>query len=285
MNGITTKFIAALAVFAMVFAGVGAMAFAENNDAAAAEEETSITVTNVDKDVYVSIDMAPVAVGKKVVADVLKGVKEDVAIYDGASIFVKGVFTGVVYDDEATIPSYLASYISVEGKTSNATLTITADVASYEGIQNSVLGLKDGDKYVFAADDNAPLIVLTGDAEGKLAAEIELSYYASVNFVVEDAITGLFTEEELQDAIAAAVAIVEASYAGYLSPAEVEKACQAAVQKYIDEHPVVMKEDKTFFYAFVVALILAIALAAALTYFYVIPTMRAKKAVEEPPKA
>lgn len=286
VKSMNTKLMAALAVFAMVFVGFGA--FIGGADAAVADDdETTISVVNVDKDVIVTIDMAGVKAADATDAAVeaaFNKVKANTDIYDGADVVVKGVITGIVYDSEVAIPSYLAPYIvSVEGKPANATLTIMADLASFAGVEKQILEIKD-------ADDN---FAFTKDADSTF------TYFGIVTFAVEDAIVGLYDDEEVQAAIDIAVAFVEAQYAGYLSPEEaqaaidkavqvvkdaykgykspedVKKACDKAVEDYIATHPV--KKDDTFLYVTIVLAAIVIALAGFMVFDKVIKPKMAKK--------
>ena len=247
VKSMNTKIMAALAVFAMAFAGFGA--FAGGADGAAADdEETTISVINVDKDVIVTIDMAGV--------DAYDTVKANTNIYDGADVIVKGVIEGVVYDSEVAIPSYLAPYIvSVEGKPANATLTVMADLASYEGVESQVLAIHDGDDLAFVTDEDT-----------------KKTYYGIVTFTVEDAIVGLYDEADVTKMVDDAVA----KYKGYLSPEAVEKAKQAAIEEYIIDHPV--KKDDTYLYVAIVLAAVIAALVGLMVYDKVVKPKMAKKA-------
>ena len=280
MNGITTKIIAALAVFAMVFAGVGVMAVAENNDAT--DEDKTLTL-------------------------VFEGVYLDNS--DKVLTFIQ-TGHGVIYyvatlddDFEEKITILNKEYYDIlkdnkliKGMTVTVPLVAT-DAEGKISIENEDIleGLK-----IFCSVD----VSKTGEIKGGLstksvwpAAELEKNVVYDVVF-----------EEDAEAAVKAAVAIVEAFYADYSSPEEVqaavdaavaqykdylspeavEKAKQAAVQKYIDEHPVVEKENKTFFYAFIVVLAALIAVGGVFAYKdFIKPKMAAKKAAveaAEPPK-
>lgn len=290
-KSVNAKFVAALAVFAMMFAGFGAIFFAQADDATVVDDETTITVTNVDKDVIVTIDLA--ATGAY--ADL----EDIVAAYDGASIVVKGIYKGVYYDADAVIPAYLNPYITVEGRATNATLTITADYASFPGIQSSITGLKsDATHYVFSS--KADFTEQLGDVTPAALASYEVSYDCAITFIVEDAIVGLYNEEEVQAAVDLAVAIVEEAYEGYLSPEEVTAAVEKAIadtkalykdykspeevkaaideaiKEYEESHPAVVKKDDTFLYVAIVFIAISIALALLFLYINVLKPKFAK---------
>ncbi len=296
MNGITTKFIAALAVFVMAFAGFGVMAVTEVNDAGDTNAETTSYTA-----------------GKKLTL-VFEGAYIDDA--NGVLTFIESG-NGVIYyvatlddDFEEKITILNKGYYDIlknnkliKGMTVTVPLVAT-DQEKKISIENEDIleGLK-----IFCSVE----ISKTGEIKSGLSTEIiwtDMIPADGAAKLTKDITYDVVFEEDAEAAVAAAVAIVEAFYADYSSPEEVaeaiddavakykdyispemvEKAKQAAVEEYIINHPAVEKENKTFFYAFIVVLAVLIAVSGVFAYKgYIKPKMDAKKAAVEavePPK-
>jgi len=273
-----TKFIAALAVFAMAFAGFGAMAVTEDNDAADGDK----TLTLVFEGVYLDDS-------DKVLTFIQTG--------NGVIYYVATLDDD--FEEKITILNKEYYDILKDNKLIKGMTVTVPLVAETEGIDIANEDILEGLKIFCSVD-----VSKTGEIKSGLSTKIVWPAAELTKNVVYDVVF----EEDAEAAVEAAVAIVEAFYADYSSPEEVqaaidaavaqykdylspeavEKAKQAAVQKYIDEHPVVEKENKAFFYAFIVVLAALIAVAGVFAYKdYVKPKMAAKKAAVEavePPK-
>jgi hypothetical protein len=274
----------------MVFAGVGAMAVAENNDAAAKEPEL------IDHSIVVKDSMAVDYANEEgnlymlITADLyLEGDARVAAMDEHLTAFAGAIWT---YYDEASLVFEIPYKITEKGKT-------IADV-----VPASFLVYFTDELFILPVEKAADFTILstimtytTGeDAILELGAEIDVTVSALVAIgigaftpeeiaaIVAEATEGLYTPEEVEKLVEEAG---EKAVVVYKESDEYKKAMadagQKAVDEYIASHPV--KEDKTFFYGFVVVLVIAIALAVAFAYFYIIPQMKAKKAIEEQPKA
>lgn len=272
------KFIAALAVFAMAFAGFGAMAVSEDNDADATTVD--VLVINIagaiDDEKLIALIGADEKWTMKYTVELDDNVEEEITIlnkeyYDAMkAAFMKG---GVISFTPADLIDP-AKADAVEGLKLFTSLEMNKQGDIVGGVDTAITysaaALPEGWTKAITLD-----FVFEEDAEAAIAAAVAIveAFYADYS-----------SPEEVQAAVDAAVA----QYKDYLSPEAVEKAKQAAVQKYIDEHPVVEKENKAFFYAFIVVLAALIAVGGVFAYKdYIKPKMDAKKAAAaavEPPK-
>ena len=278
-----TKFIAALAVFAMAFAGFGAMAVTEANDAADESNDGYVIAYKGFVEYDEEVPVVEIATGMYYRALIDENIEEEITVtnlkyyeaMEDATLATKHAeISGeyIVWDASASIDKDIMTGIK----------TFTS--AEYSKTGKLIGGVETMMHFIDAAsaecktvlDADVILDVIdTEDAEAAVEAAVALieAFYADYS-----------SPEEVQAAIDAAVA----QYKDYLSPEAVEKAKQAAVQKYIDEHPAVEKENKAFFYAFIVVLAALIAVGGVFAYKdYVKPKMAAKKAAVEavePPK-
>lgn len=279
-----TKFVAALAVFAMLFAGFGAIFVAQANDAA---DPTG--------DVIVSIDACIPSEDDLVVIEALDGtVKYKAELIDD----LEGAITVV-------------------------------NLKYYEALDEA--NLIEGDYVVFTAANLADSDVKNGikaftSAEfsktGKLTGGVD-TVITFANKVAEDVEYEIVDAEAASLAIVAAVAVVEASYADYMSPEEVQAAITAAlanVSEYIytqedldaalavvpagyisaadakaEQDKAVadavaaaiagqpdVKKDDAFMYIAIVLAAVVIALAGLFIYVNIVKPKLAKKKAEQP---
>lgn len=272
-----TKAMAALAVFAMVFAGFGAMAFADDNDA------------------------------------------------DATGKTLKLVFEGTYIDDSDKVISQLggtASYIAILDEDFEEKITILTK--DYYDAMKDACTIK-GDTVTFKLDDAGKIVIPTGVDYSVDDVEQGLITFTSYAVSKTDEISGISTVIEFKDvvtkdvtynlvfeddaeaaiiiAVAAAVAEVEAEYADYLSPEEVQTAIDKAVAdtkalyedykspeevkkivkdavdeaiaEYIATHPA--KKDDTFLYVTIVLAAIVIALVGFTVFDKVIKPKMAKK--------
>lgn len=273
-----TKFIAALAVFAMAFAGFGAMAVTEANDAD--EPAVDVLVINIagaiDDEKLIALINADDKWALKYTVELDDNIEEEITIlnkeyYDEMKkAFMKG---GIIsFTPADLIDPEMAD--AVEGLKLFTSLEMNKLGDIVGGVDTAIVyslaALPEGWTKAITLD-----FVFEEDAEAAIIATVALieAFYADYS-----------SPEEVQAAIDDAVA----KYKDYLSPEMVEKAKQAAVEQYIIDHPVVEKENKVFFYAFIVVLAALIAVVGVFAYKdFIKPRMNAKKAAvkaAEPPQ-
>lgn len=286
------KFVAALAVFAMMFAGFGAIFVAQADDAADATP----------RDLVITLD-------------------EMISAEDAAQLAKYGVDPGE--GDFAASVSVKYAAILAEDAQDKITLINMDDYNAYikPNLEKGKVIFEAGD---ITEDFLATLVIFTSavvDAEGDVVGGVQtiITFEKFFADAPKDVKIELIKAEDAQAAVEAAVAIVEASYAGYLSPEEVEDAIAAAladVSKYIytqedldaakamvpegyisdaDAKAMadkavtdalaaqpVQKKDDTFMYVAIVLAAIVIALAGLFVYFnFIKPKAVAKKKVEQ----
>lgn len=265
VKSMNTKIMAALAVFAMVFAGFGAMAFADGNDAATGDVAIVFVDKYIAEDDAVLVDIgAPVeyvtvldddfeekiTILNKEYFDAMK----DAGLIKGMTV----TFTAADFANED-----IAQGIAIF---TNAEINKLGEIIG--GVDTKVILATGQDKtavyeVVFKDDAEAAIIIAVTAAVAEAVEEVEAEYadYLSpeeVAVIVEDA----------------KMSVIE-SYKGYKSPAEVKAACEKAVEDYIATHPV--KKDDTFLYVTIVLAAVVLALAGFMVFDKVIKPKMAKK--------
>ena len=229
-----TKFIAALAVFAMVFAGFGAAIAADDNDATrigtsiVVDDSLEIGYANVDGDLYmvVTADLDLSGCGTPTGDNV--DPKAFFTYHLGAFAKTVGAFF-----DEATM-SFTIPYTIKDGDKT----TTVADI-----VPASFLVYFTEDEFVISVEKESDFAVLktiedsytTAAAEGQAKypyiefskTDVELS---ATSIAAED--VAVYTPAE----IAAIVAEAIAKFDGWMSPEQVEQAVNAAKQAVIDSY-------------------------------------------------
>lgn len=283
-----TKFIAALAVFAMAFAGFGMVFATEANDA---EDEP-----------------APAPAATKTFTMVFEGV-----YLDAADEAVAYLATGGEIKYAATLDEDFEEKITVLTKdyydAMKAACTIKGDAVTFQMADGKIVP-KEGCPATVSVDDAFQGLIIFTSFEVSKTDEIS---GVTTQIVIKDALVtkdvtyDLVFEDDAEAAIAVAVAIavaetveeVEAEYADYLSPEEVEAAVEAAVaaakEKYKDwsspedvvakiakaiedykaANPV--KKDDTFLYVTIVLAAVVLALGGFMVFDKVIKPKMAKK--------
>ena len=291
-----TKFVAALAVFAMLFAGFGAIFVAQADDAADATP----------RDLIITLD-------GMISAD------------DAAQLAKYGVDPGE--GDFAASVSVKYAAILAEDAQDKITLINMDDYNTY------IKPYLEKGKVVFEADDVsedflATLVVFTSatvDAEGEIVDGVQtiITFAKFFADAPKDVKIELVDADEAALAVIAAVAVVEAAYADYMSPEEVqaaiaealadvseyiytqedldaalavvpagyisaadakaeqEKAVADAVAAAIAGQPDVKKDD-TFMYVAIALAAVVIALAGLFVYVNIVKPKLAKKKAEQP---
>jgi len=290
-----TKFIAALAVFAMAFAGFGMVFATEANDA-----DDPVIVNG-----SVTVNIAGVIDAKDLLAvlgegwsmlytvtfdddieekitvitkDYYDAVKNEAKKETGAKVFIKG---NIVTFDPSIISAPAYSDV-VEGLVLFTSLEMNK-LGEITGGVDTTLKFVKGD---VTADDakNIKLdFVFEEDAEAAIIAAVALveaeyaDYFSpeEVEALIEEIKGELYTKEELDTAVAKAIADTKALYKDWKSPEDVKKACDKAVEDYIATHPV--KKDDTFLYVTIVLAAIVIALAGFMVFDKVIKPKMAKK--------
>ena len=278
VKSMNTKIMAALAVFAMVFAGFGAMAFADGNDAATGD----VAIVFVDK--YIAEDDA-VLVGIGAPVEYVTVLDDD--FEDKITILNKEYFDAM--KDAGLIKGMTVTFTAMDFANEDIAQGIAIFTNAEINKLGEIIGGVDTKVVLATGQDKTAVyeIVFKDDAE------------AAIDIAVEDAIVGLYDDEEVQAAIDIAVAFVEAQYAGYLSPeevqaaidkavavvkesykgykspAEVEKIVEDAIAEYAAAHPT--KKDDTFLYVTIVLAAIVIALAGFMVFDKVIKPKMAKK--------
>ena len=258
-NLMNTKYVAALAVFAMMFAGFGVILADEGADATIITKE-GIAIT------YDNDDAGLVAVATaKLDLSVVSSEKTPIQVYTefAGEIWAFNKDASIIF----TIPYTIAS-----GKT-------LADYVPASLIQDytdkdvvvTVKYVSESDTTLAVAMDELKRVLAIGDItydHTKAAVKMVLPLAADVS---------AYSNAELLEMIVDAEEAVKAEYADYFSPDEayelVNKAIDAAIEQYIAEHPV--KEDNTTLWMCVAA-VFGIA-AVALGIFLVVALVKAKK--------
>lgn len=263
-----TKVITAMAIFAMMFAGFGAVLVAEANDA---DPTTSTGGPTGDLTITVN-DM----LDEKILAAFgAKGtIKFAAAILDDAEDYV----TIINSDDykkfmrsasAETDPGYRVGANIVYG---TADLT-DADFVAFLGTFTTAEVNKLGE----VVGGVSTQIIFADVAEKDIAVEFSLGDIATA---VAKAKEGMFTKQEVDDAITAALAKVS----DYIyTQADMDKAKKDAAQKAVDDYVAanpVAKQDDTFMYVAIVFIAITIVLAGLFVYMvFLKPKMAAKNGV------
>ena len=295
-----TKIMAALAVFAMMFAGFGAVFVAEANDADNPVVEKNVITINiagvVDTEDFINILGADWAALYTVTFD--DDIEEKITVltkeyYDAIKDAAKGVdpFTGdnagkvsikgeLVTFDPAIIDAPVFADV-VEGLKLFTSLEMNKMGEIIGGVDTTLKYTKElaGDakgkvlNFDFVFADDVEIIVAIAVA----AVEAEYADYLSpeeVAALIEEIKGELYTKEELDTAVAKAIADTKALYKDYKSPADVQKIVDKAIEEYKATHP---GKDDTFLYVTIVLVAVVLALGGFMVFDKVIKPKMAKK--------
>lgn len=246
---LNTKIIAALAVFAMAFAGFGAVISTEANDAAAGDGDLVLIID----DVYLENTEVLTLIADLAHADEITSVAvEYVAILDDDFEEKITVLTKDYYDAMKTA-----------GLIKGMTVTFkAADLADDDVMQ----GLK-----VFTSVE----VNKVDEIIGGVSTKITLDNTILTKKVTYELIGTEEAASALVIAVAAAVAEVEEKYAGYSSPEDVIKAIDAAVaglytqaelDKAVEDAKKTVVDNNVWMYVSVVLIIVLIALAGYIVF-------------------
>lgn len=294
-KSLNVKFVAAFAVLAMMLAGVGAFFVADTNDAA--DEPTG--------DITISFPGAPATMDATAFAPGVVKIRVQ---------FVEENFGNITMLDYDTYNSMVKPFLAYEEVDGTAvpvayfgvddfdladpmfmkvlkTLVANDDVAgATSGAIVFDMALKTPVK-IATDDQDVAAAIATGIAtafatvpEGYMSpAEVEEMYadYMSpeevaeaIDAAVKEAIDNNYTQEELDEAVAKAVADTTAKFADYKSPAQVQEIVDKAIADYKAANPV--KADDTYLYMFIVALAIAIVLAGIMIFTRIVqPRLKA----------
>lgn len=280
MYKMNAKIMAAVAVFAMVIAGFGVMAAAEDNDAATGD----IALVFVDK--YIAEDDAVLAeIGVPVYVTTLADDFEDRITILNKEYFdamkeaglIKGMT--VTFTAEQFAEDDIAQGIAIF---TNAEINKLGEIIG--GVDTKVVFETGAEKtavyeVVFADDAEAAIVIAVAAAIAE--TEAEYADYLSpeeVQALIDEVTGDLYTKEELDAAVNKAVQATKDFYKDYKSPAQVEKAINDAIDEYKATHP---GKDDTFLYVTIVLAAIIIALGGFLAYDKVIKPKMAKKVGEQ----
>jgi len=288
-----TKIMAALAVFAMMFAGFGAVFIAQADDAEDASEEPALVdvlVINIagvvdDEDLIALID-AGAGWTMKYTVTLDDDIDEKITVitkdyYDAMKDKFGPFKGGVVIFTPADLNDPAMSD-AVEGLKLFTSLEMNKRGEIVGGVDTAIIfqaeALPAGQAKAITLD-----FVFEEDAEAAVIAAVLLveaqyaDYYSpeEVAEIIEEIKGELYTKEELDTAVAKAIADTKALYKDYKSPAEVKEACDKAVEDYKAAHPV--KDNSLYLYLFIVALAVVLALAGFMVFDKVIKPKMAKK--------
>ena len=292
-----TKALTALAVFAMMFAGFGAVFVAQADDAEgtapAATPYVDIITINVagvvDDEALVSLIAADIMWTLKYSVTLDDDIDEKITVitkdyYDAMKDKFGPFKGGVVIFTPADLIDPTKSD-AVEGLKLFTSLEMNKRGEIIGGVDTVITyqataypeGMTKPIVLDFMFEEDVEAIVFLAVATAVTEVEEEYADYFSPEEVAEliEEIKGeLYTKEELDAAVAKAVADVEKKYADYKSPAQVKEACDKAVEEYKATHP---GKDDTFLYVSIVMIAIALALGGFLVYDKVIKPKIAKK--------
>ena len=250
-----TRFIAALAVFAMMFAGFGVILADEGADATIITKE-GIAISYENDDAGLSavatakLDLSAVTSDKTPITVYTEFAKEIWAFNKDASITFTIPYT-------ITSSKTLADYVPA---------SLIQDYTDKDVVV-TVKYVSESDTTLAVAMDELKRVLAIGDItydHNKGAVKMVVPLAADVSAYSDAEILGLIADAE---------AVIEAFYADYSSPEEVQDAIDAAIAQYIADHPV--KTDDTTMWMCIAA-VLGIA-AVALGAFLVVALVKAKK--------
>lgn len=279
----TQKTIAALAVFAMMFAGFGVFFAAEANDAddpVAPTKTFSIVfegvyIDSTDEAIAYLVASAGAGNGNVLyIATLDDDFEEKITVltkdyYDAmkAACTIKGDTVIFKMADGVVIPKDGAPAVDLDDALQGL-IIFTSFEKSRTGVISGV-STEVELKNTLVTKNVTFDVVFEEDAEAAVTAAIAL---------VKAAYEGYLSPEEAQAAIDEAVKAAVAAYADYKSPEEVQKAIDDAVEAYKEAHPQVVEKNDFYLYIAVVAIAAMIVFAILLVFFQIIKPRMAKKA-------